>query len=72
MIAAMRYWEKLHPESEDCPVYLVWAGLEPLNFTNLFPTWTYRDEIAELNIRVSHLFKKKSFFSHSHEPLIKI
>lgn len=32
---------------------LVWAGLEPLDFTNLFPMWTDRDDIAELNIRVS-------------------
>ncbi|XP_049958498.1 supervillin [Schistocerca serialis cubense] len=31
--------------------WLVWAGLEPLEFTNLFPVWTDRDDIAELNIR---------------------
>jgi hypothetical protein len=35
---------------------LVWAGLEPLQFTNLFPIWTDRDDIAELNIRVRILF----------------
>jgi hypothetical protein len=33
--------------------YRVWAGLEPLQFTNLFPIWTDRDDIAELSIRVS-------------------
>jgi supervillin len=35
---------------------LVWAGLEPLQFTNLFPIWTDRDDIAELNIRVGISF----------------
>lgn len=33
---------------------LVWAGLEPPQFTNLFPTWIDRDDIAEINIRVSY------------------
>ena len=49
---AVRYWNKIHPDSDECRVYLVWAGLEPLAFTNLFPCWTYHDEIAELNIKV--------------------
>ncbi|XP_071451074.1 supervillin isoform X2 [Hetaerina americana] len=31
--------------------WLVWAGLEPLAFTNLFPEWTDRDDVAEINIR---------------------
>lgn len=52
MVMAVRYWKKNNPESNECPVYLAWAGLEPLSFTNLFPTWTLHDEIAELNIRV--------------------
>ncbi|KAG5889510.1 hypothetical protein JTB14_008998 [Gonioctena quinquepunctata] len=35
----------------DQPVvaYLVWAGLEPLRFKNLFPTWEDREDVAELN-----------------------
>lgn len=33
------------------PAYLVWAGLEPLEFSNLFLTWTDRDDIAEFNIK---------------------
>jgi supervillin len=53
MQTALDYWESQH-EAKECPVaYLVWAGLEPLQFTNLFPIWTDRDDMAELNIRVS-------------------
>ncbi|XP_021928560.1 uncharacterized protein LOC110834074 isoform X3 [Zootermopsis nevadensis] len=51
MQTALDYWQPQH-ENRDTPVaYLVWAGLEPLQFTNLFPIWTDRDDIAELNIR---------------------
>ena len=53
MAMALQYWKLKHPDSTEFPIYLVWAGLEPLQFTNLFPTWVYRDEIAEFNIRVS-------------------
>lgn len=52
MMMAMQYWQRIHPETNKYPIYLVWAGLEPLQFINLFPTWTYRDDIAELNIEV--------------------
>ncbi|XP_033229897.1 supervillin-like isoform X2 [Belonocnema kinseyi] len=51
MAMALQYWKLKNPDSKKLPIYLVWAGLEPLQFTNLFPTWMYRDEIAELNIR---------------------
>ncbi|XP_076639172.1 supervillin [Colletes latitarsis] len=50
MTMAMQYWQNIHPETMKFPIYLVWAGLEPLRFINLFPTWRYRDDIAELNI----------------------
>lgn len=36
------------------PAYLVWAGLEPLEFTNLFPFWSDRDDVAELNMKVCY------------------
>lgn len=62
MTMAMQYWEKICPETTKFPIYLVWAGLEPLQFINLFPTWTYRDDIAELNIEV---------FVHSLDRLVK-
>ncbi|KAL1421896.1 hypothetical protein MTO96_022608 [Rhipicephalus appendiculatus] len=32
-------------------VYLVFAGLEPVEFTCLFPEWQDRDDIATINIR---------------------
>jgi supervillin len=52
MQTILDYWQSQR-EDDDSPVsYLVWAGLEPLQFTNLFPMWTDRDDIAELNIRV--------------------
>lgn len=58
MTMAMQYWQKIHPEINKYPIYLVWAGLEPLQFINLFPTWIYRDDIAELNIEVFLDFSK--------------
>lgn len=58
MTMAMQYWQKIHPEINKYPIYLVWAGLEPLQFINLFPTWIYRDDIAELNIEVFLAFSK--------------
>nr|XP_050855846.1 supervillin isoform X1 [Vespula vulgaris] len=51
MTMAIQYWESIHPNITKFPIYLVWAGLEPLQFINLFPTWTYRDDIAELNMQ---------------------
>jgi len=32
---------------------LVWAGHEPLEFTNLFPSWTKKEDIRQLNQKVS-------------------
>ncbi|KAG8138840.1 hypothetical protein E2320_001708, partial [Naja naja] len=28
--------------------YLIHAGLEPLTFTNMFPSWEHRGDIAEI------------------------
>lgn len=33
------------------PAYLVWAGLEPLEFKNLFPDWIEKEDVAELNLK---------------------
>nr|CAD7587262.1 unnamed protein product [Timema genevievae] len=49
MQTALDYWGLKHGNSRP-RAYLVWAGLEPLAFTNLFPIWSDRDDIAELNI----------------------
>ena len=35
--------------------YLIHAGLEPLTFTNMFPCWEHREDIAEITERVGHL-----------------
>ncbi|KAK0182715.1 hypothetical protein PV327_000824 [Microctonus hyperodae] len=51
MTVALQYWKKLHPKAKKCSVYLIWAGLEPREFINLFPTWSDHDEVAELNIQ---------------------
>ncbi|PNF29599.1 hypothetical protein B7P43_G01630 [Cryptotermes secundus] len=51
MQTALDYWHSQRETKESPAAYLVWAGLEPLQFTNLFPIWTDRDDIAELNIR---------------------
>ncbi|CAD6226854.1 GSCOCG00005946001-RA-CDS [Cotesia congregata] len=50
MTVAIEYWNKTHSNLKKKCVYLIWAGLEPLEFINLFPTWTDRDDIAELNM----------------------
>lgn len=39
-------------KDKNVPAYLVWAGLEPFGFTNLFPTWIDRDDVAEINMKV--------------------
>ena len=55
MKIAIRYWRETRnrdAQTTNLPIYLIWAGLEPLQFTNLFPEWTYRDDVAELNIEV--------------------
>lgn len=53
MMIAIRYWRKTrNAQTTNLPIYLIWAGLEPLQFINLFPEWMYRDDVAELNIEV--------------------
>lgn len=38
-------------ETENAMGYAVWAGLETLEFTSIFPEWVNKDEIAEMNIQ---------------------
>jgi supervillin len=33
---------------------LVWAGAEPVEFTNLFPSWKHDEDVERLNIQVGH------------------
>lgn len=42
-----KYKDTKKPETE-----LVWAGWEPLEFTNLFPTWKDRVDVRDLNEEV--------------------
>ncbi|XP_026466874.1 supervillin-like isoform X2 [Ctenocephalides felis] len=51
MQTAVDYWKVKHGSAKDVKGYLVWAGLEPLEFTNLFPVWQDRDDIAEINMK---------------------
>lgn len=51
MQTALDYWSLMHPGQQP-KAHLVWAGLEPLEFTNLFLEWTDRDDIAEISIQV--------------------
>ncbi|XP_070526196.1 supervillin isoform X2 [Cardiocondyla obscurior] len=51
MTTAIQYWQKTrNAQTTNLPIYLIWAGLEPLQFINIFPEWTYRDDVTELNI----------------------
>ena len=40
-------------ESQPQKSYLIHAGLEPLTFTNMFPCWEHREDVAEITERVS-------------------
>ncbi|KAK3915554.1 Supervillin [Frankliniella fusca] len=53
MQTALDYWSISHPGKQP-QASLVWAGLEPLEFTNLFLEWTDRDDIAEINMQDGH------------------
>lgn len=52
MQTALDYWRRKY-SGKSVQAYLVWAGLEPIQFTNLFPDWNDRDDVAEMNILVS-------------------
>lgn len=52
MQTALDYWKMKYPPNESIKAFLVWAGLEPIQFTNLFPDWEDRDDVAEINISV--------------------
>lgn len=39
-------------EKKPLKSYLIHAGLEPLTFTNMFPSWEHREDVAEITERV--------------------
>ena len=50
-------WAKLkYGGAKRLPAELVWAGCESLEFTSMFPAWTERPGVKELNKKVI-LFK---------------
>ncbi|KAL4217138.1 hypothetical protein ACF0H5_023592 [Mactra antiquata] len=50
METTLQYCKEINSECPP-PAYMVYAGLEPLSFTNLFPFWTVDETARELNIR---------------------
>ncbi|VVC37081.1 ADF-H/Gelsolin-like domain,Villin/Gelsolin,Villin headpiece,Gelsolin-like [Cinara cedri] len=56
MQTALDYWKRKYGDADDDDpkAYLVWAGLEPHQFTNYFPEWCGRNDIAEINIKHGH------------------
>ncbi|XP_060877352.1 supervillin isoform X3 [Metopolophium dirhodum] len=56
MQTALDYWKRQYGDDDDNDpkAFLVWAGLEPLRFTDCFPEWRDRDDIAEINMKHNH------------------
>lgn len=55
---AVDYWRAKHGENEAVAFHgvkghVVWAGLEPVAFRALFPNWSERADVREINIEVS-------------------
>lgn len=60
MQTAVEYWKAKYDShgkeknlSAEVSGYIVWAGLEPVEFKSLFPSWENNDEVAEINIQVN-------------------
>ncbi|CAF1647650.1 unnamed protein product, partial [Didymodactylos carnosus] len=47
---AINYWEAKTGEIPDTHGYVVYAGLEPIEFTNLFPKWTINLQAKQQNL----------------------
>ncbi|XP_055532458.1 serine-rich adhesin for platelets isoform X5 [Wyeomyia smithii] len=43
--------QKQLPLADGINGYVVWAGLEPLEFIAMFPDWEQRDDVAEINVQ---------------------
>ncbi|XP_076617469.1 supervillin a isoform X1 [Chaetodon auriga] len=50
METVLQYCRKKN-EKKPPKAYLIHAGLEPLTFTNMFPSWEHREDIAEITER---------------------
>lgn len=68
---AVDYWRAKHGDNAAAPFHgikghVVWAGLEPLAFQALFPYWSVREDVREINVEVSLLYSQ----SHHHANLL--
>lgn len=72
MQTALHYWKQKYGDNDyaDPKVYLVWAGLEPIRFTDYFPEWCDRDDIAEINMKVEtcRLIEMNVLIRNLHRP----
>ncbi|XP_053715034.1 supervillin a isoform X2 [Synchiropus splendidus] len=50
METVLQYCREKNPRKPP-KAYLIHAGLEPLTFTNMFPSWEHREDIAEITER---------------------
>uniref|UniRef100_A0AAR2LMH2 HP domain-containing protein n=1 Tax=Pygocentrus nattereri TaxID=42514 RepID=A0AAR2LMH2_PYGNA len=48
METVLQYCQGKKNEKKPPKAYLIHAGLEPLTFTNMFPSWEHREDIAEI------------------------
>lgn len=48
METALQYCRGKHAKKPPPKSYLIHAGLEPLTFTNMFPSWEHREDIADI------------------------
>lgn len=58
---AVDYWRAKHGDNAAANFHgikghVVWAGLEPLAFQALFPDWSVREDVCEINVEVSLLY----------------
>ncbi|KAM9775332.1 supervillin a isoform X12 [Syngnathus typhle] len=50
METVLQYCREKNPKKAP-KAYLIHAGLEPLTFTNMFPSWEHREDVAEITER---------------------
>uniref|UniRef100_A0A3Q4HYZ5 Supervillin n=1 Tax=Neolamprologus brichardi TaxID=32507 RepID=A0A3Q4HYZ5_NEOBR len=48
METVLQYCKRERNEKKPQKSYLIHAGLEPLTFTNMFPSWEHREDVAEI------------------------
>lgn len=55
METAIKYWKQKHP-SREFKGYIVYAGLEPKEFTEIFPFWEVNENARDCNLNVNTYF----------------